>query len=151
MSDNVIIKNRKARHNYEILETMVAGMILKGYEAKSISMSRVSISESFVDVRDGECFLVNSHIDPYEYTHNSLAGDPYRKRKLLLNKSEINKLDKKVREKGLSIVPLSIKRINGKFKLEIALCRGKKNYDKRHDLKEKQSKIDIKRESKYGR
>lgn len=141
----VNIKNRKARFNYELLDEFVAGIQLRGTEIKSIRMGKASIAESFCEVKGREVFIVNMHIDEYDY------GTYYnhkikRDRKLLLTKREISKLDRKTKETGLTIVPLNLF-INSKglAKVKIALARGKKLYDKRESLKKKDMQRDMAR------
>ena len=149
ISETIYVTNRKATHHYKILDKFICGMILTGQEVKSIMLSNVSISEGFVSIDNNNgVWLENSHVDAY---HNAHAMDKIihrRKRKLLLNKSEISKLKKEIQLRGNTIVPLSIKRINNKLKLEIGLAKGKNSSDKRNDLKDKQSKRDMDRELK---
>lgn len=135
--NNRIAENRKARHDYEILERYEAGIELVGCEVKALQESNAQLVDAFCMIRDGQCWLNNMHISPY--SHGNLNNpDPNRKRKLLLHKREIRKLEEKTSEKGLALVPLSLyysKR--GKVKVEIALARGKKLHDKRETLKKK--------------
>ncbi len=139
------IKNKKAKFNYELIEFYDAGIQLFGTEIKSIRMGKASIAESFCEVKEGEVFIVNMHIDEYDWgTHYN--HKIRRDRKLLLTKNEIKKLDRKTRETGLTIVP-TLLYINqkGLAKVRIALARGKKLYDKRHVLKEKDLRRDMQR------
>jgi len=141
----IITKNRKAKHDYHILETFEAGITLQGTEVKSLRLGRVNLKDSYASVREGEVFLEGVHISPYEQgnIHNH---DPERKRRLLMHKSEIRKLLGKVKEKGLALVPLSLYfNDRGKVKVELALVKGKKLYDKRRALADKQSKRDMER------
>ena len=141
----IITKNRKAKHDYHILETFEAGISLQGTEVKSLRLGRVNLKDSYASVREGEVFLEGVHISPYEQgnIHNH---DPERKRRLLMHKSEIRKLLGKVKEKGLALVPLSLYfNDRGKVKVELALVKGKKLYDKRRALADKQSKRDMER------
>ena len=141
----VNIKNRKARFNYELIEGFDAGIQLQGTEIKSIRLGKASIAESFCEIKDGEVFVVNMHIDEYDWgTHYNHKIK--RDRKLLLNKREIAKLDKKTKETGLTIIP-TLLYINdrGLAKMRIYLAKGKKLYDKRHSIKEKDIKRDISR------
>lgn len=137
---NVTIKNRKASYEYNFLDTYIAGIQLVGVEIKSIRNGRVNLSESYCVFRHGELFLMNTHISPYENA-GYVKVDPLRERKLLLNKNELRKLSDGVSRKGLTIVPTKMF-INdrGLCKVEICLCQGKKNYDKRESLKEKDLK-----------
>ena len=139
------IRNKKAKFNYELLEFFDAGIKLQGTEIKSIRMGKASIAESFCEVKDGEVFIVNMHIDEYGWgTH--FNHKIKRDRKLLLQKTEINKLEKKTQEAGLTIVPtLLFINDRGLAKVRIALAKGKKLYDKRDSLKEKDLKRDLQR------
>ncbi len=136
------IINRKARHDYEIIETYEAGIELKGSEVKSIRTGSANLKDSYAEIDNGEVYINNFHISPYKFASAHTNHDPYRKKKLLLHKSEIRKLIGKTKEKGLTLVPLKVYSKNGKIKVEIALAKGKKLYDKRKDIKEK----DIRRE-----
>ena len=137
-----IALNRKAFHDYEILEKFEAGIALAGTEVKSIRAGQVSLKDSFVEVHDGEAFLQRCHITPY-LNASFFNHEPERKRKLLLNKQEIRRLDQKVKERGFSIVPLQMFLTpKGLVKIEIALVRGKRTYEKKQKLKER----DIQRE-----
>lgn len=126
----VIARNKKAYHDYFVLETYEAGIELYGTEIKSIRKGRVNLKDSFCSVDDGEMFAIGMHISPYEQG-NIFNRNPLRKKKLLLHKREIMKLFGQSREKGLSIVPLELYIKNGRAKLEIGLCKGKKLHDKR--------------------
>jgi SsrA-binding protein len=137
---NISIKNRKASYEYSFLDTYVAGIQLVGVEIKSIRNGRVNLSESYCVFQQGELYLKNAHISPYENA-GYVKVDPLRDRKLLLNKTELRKLSDGISRKGLAIVPTKMF-INdrGLCKVEICLCQGKKNYDKRESLKEKDMK-----------
>ena len=137
---NITIKNRKASYEYSFLDTYVAGIQLVGVEIKSIRNGRVNLSESYCVFQQGELYLKNAHISPYENA-GYVKVDPLRDRKLLLNKTELRKLSDGISRKGLAIVPTKMF-INdrGLCKVEICLCQGKKNYDKRESLKEKDMK-----------
>ena len=126
----VVARNKKAYHDYFVLETYEAGIELYGTEIKSIRKGRVNLKDSFCSVDDGEMFAIGMHISPYEQG-NIFNRNPLRKKKLLLHKREIMKLFGQSREKGLSIVPLELYIKNGRAKLEIGLCKGKKLHDKR--------------------
>jgi SsrA-binding protein len=132
----IVASNRKARHDYEILETWEAGMVLKGPEVKSLRAGKVSFADSFASLRGGEMWIHNLHISPYEQA-NRFNEDPLRVRKLLLAKSELRKLIGKVEEKGLTLVPLDLHFKRGFAKLTIGLGRGRKLHDKREKLKER--------------
>jgi len=143
-----LITNHKASFNYEILEKYVAGIELFGYEVKSLKKSHGSLEGSRVTVRGGEAYVVSMFIPPYQENNTPKEYDPNRNRRLLLNKREINDLEKAEKTKGLTIVPLSVYNKGSKLKLDIAVVRGKKKFDKRETLKEKTSKRDIEREHK---
>ena len=140
----VVARNRKARHEYEVLETLEAGMALKGPEVKSIRAGQVSFQDSFARVERGEVWLHSLHISPYEQA-NRFNEDPTRPRKLLLNRSEIRRLVGKVEEKGLTLVPLEIYFSRGYAKVLLALARGKKLHDKRETLKRKDQEREAQR------
>lgn len=135
MGKNICI-NRKAWYDYHILETYEAGIELKGCEVKSLRTGRTNLKDSFGRIEKGEVFLYNWHISPYEYG-NRYNPDPTRPRKLLLRKEEINRLYGKVAEKGLSLIPLKLYFKKGKAKCELAVARGKRQYDRREDIKRK--------------
>jgi len=140
----VIVSNRKARHDYAILDTYEAGIMLQGTEVKSLRLGRASLADAFATVDDGEIFLRNLHIP--EYTQGSWTNhEPRRTRKLLLHKSEIERLIGKTREGGLTLVPLRMYFSDGKVKVELALARGKRSYDKRQDLAKRDAQREISR------
>lgn len=153
MNGKVNIKNRKARFNYELLETYQAGIVLSGTEIKSIRESKASIAESFCEFNEaGELFVINMQVDPYSHGSH-FNHQPKAARKLLLQKKELRKLRRAVETTGLTIVPLNLY-INdrGLAKVKIALARGKKRYDKRETLKERESKRNLDRIKKaYNR
>ena len=133
-----VAQNKKARHDYHIEDTYEAGMVLMGTEVKSLRAGRASLADGFVDIEDGEVWLHNVHIP--EYTQGTWTNhSARRKRKLLLNRAEIEKLERKTSEKGFTIVPLSLYFKDGRAKVEIALAKGKKSWDKRHALAERQA------------
>ncbi len=137
MSDEprkVIARNRKARHNFEIIEELEAGLVLKGPEVKSLRDAKVSFQDAFARVDRGEVYLYGVHISPYEQA-NRANVDSDRTRKLLLHKFEIRKLKSRVDEKGLTIVPLEIYFVRGRAKVRLGVGRGRKTYDKREKLK----------------
>ncbi len=140
----IVAQNKKARHDYFILETYEAGIELKGTEIKSIRKGSCNLKDSFVRIKDGEAYVENMYIAPYK-EGNIFNVDPRRLRKLLLHKKEIRKLEKEIMQEGLTIVPLKVYFNVSKAKVEIALVKGKKNYDKRQSLKEKDMKRDIDR------
>lgn len=140
----LIAQNRKARHDYHVEETFEAGLVLTGTEVKSLRAGRASLVDGFADVKDGEVWLHNVHIP--EYTQGTWNNhEPRRTRKLLLRKDEIRRLVGKTQEQGLTLVPLALYFKDGYAKVEIALARGKRSYDKRHALAEKQAKREAQR------
>ena len=145
MQKTINILNKRAKFDYEILDKYLAGIVLTGTEIKSIRLGKASITESFCEFHEGELFVINSNIEEYLYgTHYNHKTKS--ERKLLLNKKELKKLNKDSENKGLTIVPLRLfTNEKGLAKLEIALCRGKKNYDKRESLKEQDTKRDLDR------
>ena len=147
MGIKIIATNRKAHHEYFILESLECGIQLTGTEIKSIRKGAINLKDSFVKVDDGEVFLHNCHISPYEQG-NRFNHEEKRTRKLLLNKKEIEKLIGKIKKDGYAIVPLELYLENGWAKLEIALAKGKKLYDKRDDLAKKAQSRDIDRAMK---
>ncbi|MFO7032236.1 SsrA-binding protein [Limnospira fusiformis CCALA 023] len=131
----ILTDNRKARYLYEILDTYEAGIELKGTEVKSIRAGRSNLQDGYALVRDGEVWLINVHISPYENTSNFFNHDPRRTRKLLLHRKEINKLIGQVEQKGLTLVPLRMYLKRGRVKVMIGLARGKKLHDKRETIR----------------
>lgn len=142
--DKPLAQNRKARHDYEILETFEAGLVLKGTEIKSIRAGKINIQDGFISLHHGEAWLKNVHISHYEQG-NIFNHDPLRDRKLLLHKREIHKLWVEVKQNRLTVIPLKVYLVRGRAKVLIGLARGKKKYDKRQALKQEQMKRDIDR------
>ena len=142
-----VATNRKARFNYEIIETYEVGIKLKGTEVKSIRAGKVNLGEGYASVDNGEVFLKQVHISPYEQG-NIFNVDPLRVRKLLLHKHEIRKLIGETTQKGYSLIPLSMYLKRGKVKVQLALAKGKKNYDKRESLAKKDAQRRMEREIK---
>ena len=149
MAEKVIATNRKARHDYHILETYEAGIALKGSEIKSIRNGHISIKEAYVRIDESrqEAWLVNAHIAPYDPA-SRLNHEPRRVRKLLLHRKQISKLYDAVRQKGMTIVPLRVYLAAGRAKVEIALARGKHNYDKRRAIARKDMEREMARQAK---
>jgi len=147
----IIATNRKAYHDYFIEEQHEAGIALTGTEIKSVRAGQVSLREGYVMARDGELWLMGVHIAPYEQASARQAVDPVRPRKLLLHRREINKLLGGVQEKGYTIVPLRMYLRNRRAKVEIALVKGKKQYDKRATIAKRDAERRIERESKEDR
>ena len=143
----LIANNKKAYHDYFILDTYEAGIALEGTKVKSLRMGKCSIKESFIRIENGEIFIYGMHISPYE-KGNIFNKDPLRVRKLLLHKSEINKLLGKIKEKGMAIVPLRVYFSGSLVKVEIGLAKGKKLYDKRDNIAKKDQKREAERDFK---
>ena len=141
-------ENRKVRFDYEILEKYETGIELLGTEVKSIRSGRMSLDGTFVIIRGGEAYLINSNIPPYQIKNAPTDYDPLRNRKLLLTKKEITELAQKGKNKNLTIVPISVYNKNRKIKLEIASVKGKKKHDKRETIKKRETDRDIRREIK---
>ncbi len=143
-----IVVNRKARHEYNILQTYEAGIVLKGTEVKSLRAGKANLVDSYAVLKEMEVWLLSLHIS--EYAQGNINNhEPTRERKLLLNKSEIRKLIGKVKEKGLTLIPLRLYFKNGKVKVEIALAKGKKVYDKRESIAKRDSQREQERRIKY--
>ena len=140
----IITQNRKARHDYQIVETFEAGIALQGTEVKSLRDGRANLKDSYASVRNEEVWLYGVHISPY--THGNINNhDPERDRKLLLHRREIRRLIGKTKESGFTLVPLQLYFTNGKVKVELALAKGKKQYDKREAIAKRESERNIKR------
>jgi SsrA-binding protein len=147
--EKTLVTNKRAEHDYFILNKYEAGIALKGTEVKSLRQGKANFLDSYVDFINGEAYLVNMHISEYTQA-NRFNHEEKRKRKLLLNKREILKLQQKVKEKGYTIIPLRAYLKNGKIKIEIALARGKKMYDKRATIAEKDLKRELERKYKIS-
>ena len=145
--EKLIANNKKAYHDYFILDTYEAGISLAGTEVKSLRMGKCSIKEAFIRIEDGEVFIYGMNISPYE-KGNLFNKDPLRVRKLLLHRSEIQKILGKTKEKGMEVVPLKVYFHGGLVKVEIGLAKGKKLYDKRDDIAKKDQKREAEREFK---
>jgi SsrA-binding protein len=141
MDLKVVATNRKARHEYLILETYEAGLVLQGSEIKSIRAGQISLAQAYITIDGKEAWLLNAHIAPYDQA-SYFNHDPLRQRKLLLHRSEIRKMWENIRQKGTTIIPLRVYLKDGHAKIEIAVARGKKLYDKRADI----AKRDVERE-----
>ena len=145
MSENqttIIAKNPTARHNYTLIDTIEAGIVLTGTEIKSIRNGKANLKDSYAGIKNGEVFIYSMHISPYEHG-NIFNKNPLRDRKLLLNKREILKLDGMISKKGYTLVPISLYFKKNKVKVELGVGKGKKLYDKREDLKKKDSQMYI--------
>ena len=140
----LVSENRRARHDYHLLDRFEAGLALTGTEVKSLRQGRVSLAQAYADVRDGEVWLVGAHID--EYAQGNIANhDPDRERKLLLHRREIESLIGKVQQQGLTVVPTRLYFKNGRAKLELAVARGKEQRDKRRDIAKRDAERDMER------
>lgn len=147
----VVCTNKKAHHEYFIEDTIETGMVLVGPEVKSLRAGRVNLRDGYANIKNGEVFLYNVHISPYTFTTYA-PPEPLRVRKLLLNKREIKKLIGKVQEKGVALIPLKIYfKANGRAKLLLGLAKGKKQYDKRASIKERESNRELNRLNKGNR
>lgn len=144
----IVAKNRKARHDYNIEETYEAGIVLAGTEVKSIRQGKMNLKDSYANIKDGEVYIYNLHISPYEQG-NIYNVDPIRPRKLLLNKREIRKLIGYITREGYSLIPLRAYLKNGLVKLELSVAKGKKLYDKRHDIAKKEAERRMQRAKSY--
>ena len=142
-----LAENRKARHDYFIEDTYECGIALVGTEVKSIRMGKVNIKDSYAKVKNGEAFVVGMHVSPYEQG-NIFNRDPFRERKLLLHKREIAKLAALSQAEGYSLIPLELYLKDGRVKLMLAVAKGKKLYDKRHDIAERDAKRQMERREK---
>jgi len=150
MGNKLVCQNKKARYDYFIDEVLEAGLVLLGPEVKSLREGRASLVDSYARVKKGEVFLYNMHITPYPYAHY-VQLDPVRTRKLLLNKREIRRLIGKTKEKGYTLIPTKVYFTKGRAKIEIALAKGKRKYDKRQALKERELKKDVEEAKKWDR
>src|SRR5574337_2057337 len=145
--DKPLAHNKKARHDYEIYETFEAGIVLTGTEIKSVRQAKIQLKDGFARVRNGEVWLSNVHIAPFE-EGNIWNADPTRSRKLLLHKKQISKIDAEISQAGMSFVPLRVYIKDGFAKVLMGLAKGKKNYDKRETIKRKEQNRDIAKQLK---
>ena len=139
-----IAQNRRARHDYFVLETWEAGLELRGTEVKSLRLGKCNLKDCYAMVKDGEMFVQGMHISPYE-NGSYFNTDPLRPKRLLMHKQEIRKAQQAVMQQGLALIPLSVYLKDGRMKLELALCKGKKLYDKRDDMARRDAQRDIER------
>ncbi|MGH3002397.1 MAG: SsrA-binding protein SmpB [Gaiellaceae bacterium] len=150
MADKLIAENRRARHDYHLLERLEAGLVLTGTEVKSLREGRVTLAQAFADIREGEAWLLGVEISTYDHG-NRANHEPMRPRKLLLHRREIDSLYGKVREKGLTVVPTKLYFKDGRAKIELALARGKEQRDKRRDVADRDAKRQMERALKSRR
>ena len=141
----LLAKNRKARFNYTIEESLECGIVLEGTEVKSFRSGNISFPDAFAEIRNGEVWLMGLHVTPYVYS-SIFNHDPDRPKKLLLHREEIKRLIRKVDEKGFTLIPLEFYLKNGIIKVELGICRGKKVFDKRADIRDRDVKRDLQRE-----
>jgi len=139
-----VARNKRARHDYHVVDAIEAGIVLKGTEVKSVRLGKIQLVDGYARIENGEIFLHGAHISPYEYG-NRFNVDPVRRRKLLLHRSEIRRLHRQVVEKGMTLVPLSAHIRNGVVKIEIGVCRGKKAFDKRETLAKRDAEREMAR------
>ncbi|MDD4437232.1 MAG: SsrA-binding protein SmpB [Tissierellia bacterium] len=149
MADKIVAKNKKAYHEYFIEDKYEAGLVLVGTEVKSIRQGKVNLKDCYVSIKNGEAFVYNMHISPYE-KGNIYNVDPLRPRKLLLNKRELRKLVGLTTLKGYSLIPLSLYLKNGLVKMELSVAKGKKTYDKRQDIAKKDAERRMQRQDNYS-
>jgi SsrA-binding protein len=142
----VVAVNRRARFDYSIDESFECGVVLLGTEVKSIKDGKLSFPDAFAEVRDGEVWMRNFHISEYPFSSAAFQHDPDRQKKLLLKAQEIKRIDRRVREKGYTLIPLSVYLKRGLVKVELGLCKGKKLYDKRADIRERDLDRDMRRD-----
>lgn len=141
----IIAKNRRARRDYHIVDSIEAGIVLKGTEVKSARRGKVQLADSYAKIEGGELYLYGVHISPYE-EGNRFNVEPRRTRKLLVHRREIRRLERQVMEKGMALIPLSVYLKRGRVKIEIGICRGKKMYDKRAAIAKRDAERDMERE-----
>lgn len=151
MATSPTIENRKARHDYQILEIFEAGIQLAGSEVKSLRAGKANLQDAYVRMRDGEAWLMGAHIAPYTQGGAYGHSDPTRSRKLLLKRGELDKLQGRVMQDGLTLVPLKLYFVRGWAKLLIGLARGKKKHDKRQDLRKRDTQREMERHAKGGK
>jgi SsrA-binding protein len=146
----VVATNRKARYNYEILDTFEVGIVLLGSEVKSLRDAQIQLKDSYASIRGGEVWLENAHIAPYKFAEGG-GHDPERPRKLLLHRREIDRLNSRINEESLTLVPLQVYFKDGKAKVELGLGKGKKTRDKRRDIVKRQQKREMDRAQSHRR
>jgi SsrA-binding protein len=150
VAQKFVAVNRRARHDYEVLDTIEAGVVLVGPEVKSLRQGKASLSDAYAVVRRGELWLLNAHVSPYEQAGRE-NPNPRRERKLLAHRAEISRLAGQVAERGLTLVPLSLYFKDGRAKVELALARGKRTVDKRDSIREREQEREIERAMRRGR
>ncbi|HVE47398.1 MAG TPA: SsrA-binding protein SmpB [Acidimicrobiales bacterium] len=146
-----VAQNRKARHDFEVLDTVECGIVLQGSEVKSIRAGKVQLREAYGRVEDGEVWMLGAHVAPYAFATGFGGHDPERRRKLLLHRRQIDDLAERIKKESLTLVPLSIYFQDGRAKVELALARGRKNYDKRQAIAARDAARDVERDSSHRR
>jgi SsrA-binding protein len=146
MDNKIVSRNRKVSHEYFLFDQFEAGLVLQGSEIKSIRAGQMSLAEAYIQINESEAWLIDAHIAPYEHSGRIFNHDPRRPRKLLLHKKEITKLWNNVRQKGTTIVPIMVYLKAGRAKIQIAVAKGKKLYDKRESIAKRDSQRDIERQ-----
>ncbi len=146
-----VAQNRKARHDFEVLDTFECGIVLNGSEVKSLRAGKVQLREAYARVEDGEVWMLGAHVAPYAFATGFGGHDPERRRKLLLHRRQIEDLSDRTKQESLTLVPLSIYFKDGRAKVELALARGRKTYDKRHAIAERDAARDVERDSSRRR
>ena len=141
----LVAQNRRARHDFEILDTFECGIALEGSEVKSLREGRAQLRDSYARVEDGEVWLLGAHVPPYAFAHGPDGHDPERRRKLLLHRRQIDELTGRTRQEGLTLVPLSVYFKDGRAKVELALAKGRKAYDKRHAIAARDAAREVER------
>ncbi|HUP68318.1 MAG TPA: SsrA-binding protein SmpB [Acidimicrobiales bacterium] len=146
-----VAQNRKARHDFEVLDTVECGIVLQGSEVKSIRAGKVQLREAYARVEDGEVWMLGAHVAPYAFASGFGGHDPERRRKLLLHRRQIDDLAERIKKESLTLVPLSVYFVDGRAKVELALARGRKNYDKRQAIAARDAARDVERDSSRRR
>ncbi|MEO7836776.1 MAG: SsrA-binding protein SmpB [Acidimicrobiales bacterium] len=146
-----VAQNRKAQHDFEVLDTFECGIVLQGSEVKSLRAGKVQLREAYARVEDGEVWMLGAHVAPYAFASGFGGHDPERRRKLLLHRRQIDELRERTQKESLTLVPLSIYFVDGRAKVELALARGRKTYDKRHAIAARDAARDVERDSSRRR
>lgn len=147
MAEKIITNNRKARHDYNIIETVEAGIVLKGTEVKSMRQGKVNLKDSYASFKEGELYIIGMHVSPYKFG-NIFNHDPERERKLLMHRQELRRMFGKVQTQGMTLVPLKLYFKKGKVKVELALASGKRQYDRRHEIAKRDAEREMRRAMK---
>jgi SsrA-binding protein len=148
-AEKVVAQNRRARHDYDILDTLEAGLVLTGTEVKSLRGGKASLAEAYATVEADEAYVIQLHIPPYEQGNRS-NPDPVRRRKLLLHRAEIHQIQKAIEQKGHTLIPLKLYFTHGRAKLLVGIARGRKTHDKRHAIAERDARREVERAKRRG-